>query len=131
MKRSDYRFALSDTEWDEAKAELRSAIVGAAWERRKTSYGEVARQVCVTHVDPHSGLMNYLLGEIFEEETAAGRPALTAIVTHKNGDMEPGPGFYDMARKLGYEFDEPFVFWSSQVEEVFKLHGKPPRRSTA
>ena len=53
----------------------------------------------------------------------------TSIVTHKDGDKEPGPGFYDMARKLGYRFDEPFVFWGSQVQEVFKVHGRPKRRA--
>ena len=127
MKRSDYRFGLTDEAWNEAKSQLRDAILDAAWERRMTSYGEVARRVTVTGLDPHSGLMNHLLGAIFEDECAAGRPALTSIVTHKDGDKEPGPGFYDMARKLGYTVDEPFVFWSSQVQEVFKLHGRPKR----
>jgi hypothetical protein len=62
---------------------------------------------------------------ILEDEHEAGRPLLTAIVTHKYGDKEPGNGFYDMARKLGYRFPEPFVFWSAQVQEVFKAHGRP------
>jgi len=92
-----------------------------------TSYGEVALRVPVTDLDPDSGLMNHLLGEIFEEGCAAGRLALTSIVTHKDGGKESGPGFYDMASKLGYTFDERFVFWSFQVQEVFKLHGKPKR----
>ena len=94
-----------------------------------TSYGEIAERVTAEHVEPHSGLMNHQLGEIFEEERAAERPALTSIVTHKDGDKEPGPGFYDMARKLGYRFDEPLEFWSSQVQEVFKVHGRPNRRA--
>jgi len=129
VKRSHYQFGLSDEAWDEAKGQLKDAILAAAWDRRMTSYGEAARRVTITDLDPHSGLMNHLLGEIFEEECAAGRPALTSIVTHKDGDKEPGPGFCDMARKLGYTFEEPFVFWSSQVQEVFKLHGRPKRGS--
>jgi len=127
MKRSEYRFGLSDDQWEEAKAELRRAILAAAWERRMTWYGEVASAVTATALDPHSGLMNYLLGEIFEEEAAAGRPALTSIVAHKDGDKEPGPGFYEMARKLGYRFDDPLIFWSTQVQEVFKLHSRAQR----
>ena len=127
MKRSSYKFGLTPEQWSEAKAELRAAILDAAWDRRMTHYGAVASKVSVVSLDPHSWLMNNLLGEIFEEEKAAGRPALTALVTRKDGDKEPGPGFYEMARKLGYTFNEPFVFWSSQVQEVFKVHGKPER----
>ena len=128
MKRSNYRFGLTTDEWEQAKDQLRRAILAAAWERRMAHYAEVARAVTVTTVDPHSGLMNHLLGEIFEEEHAVGRPALTSIVTHKDGDKEPGPGFYEQARSLGYQFDEPYVFWSTQVQNVFKEHGRPARR---
>ena len=53
---------------------------------------------------------------------------LPEIVTHKFGDMEPGFGFYEMARTLGYRFSEPYVFWAQQVQEVFKMHGRPERR---
>jgi len=52
---------------------------------------------------------------------------ITSIVTHKYGDKEPGEGFYEKARSLGYRFREPFVFWSTQVQEVFKLYGRPGR----
>ena len=120
-------FGLTLEQWDAAKEELRQAILQAAWERRMTSYSEVAQAVSVVPLEPHSGLMNHSLGAIFRDEYEAGRPALTAIVTHKDGDKEPGPGFYDMARSLGYRLDEPFVFWSIQVQEVFKLHGRPIR----
>lgn len=36
----------------------------------------------------------------------------SALVTHKHGDKEPGPGLYEMARHLGFRFREPSVFWS-------------------
>lgn len=128
MKRSDYRFGLTDQQWETAKGEMRDAILRAAWERRMTCYSDVARSVTSASIDPYSGLMNHLLGEIFEEERSAGSPALTSIVTHKDGDKEPGPGFYEQARSLGYHFDEPYVFWSTQVQDVFKEHGRPTRR---
>lgn len=124
MKRSPSRFGLTEEDWETAKRELYEAIMDAAYDRRMTSYSEVARNVTVVHVDPYSSLMNHLLGEIFEDERAAGRPALTSIVTHKDGDKEPGPGFYEMARAQGYRVDEPFIFWTKQVQEVFKLYGK-------
>src|SRR5437764_1078102 len=90
MRRSAARFGLTDEQWEAAKRELREAILRAAWERRMTSYGEIAMSVSVVPLEPFSALMNYLLGDISREEHEAGRPALTAIVTHKDGDKEPG-----------------------------------------
>jgi hypothetical protein len=122
-------FGLTDDEWQEAKREAKAAILEAAYERRMTWYGEVAAAVTATHVEPFSELMNHLLGDIFQDEHEAGRPALTSIVTHKHGDKEPGKGFYDMARSLGYRFSEPYVFWSTQVQDVFKLYGRSTART--
>jgi hypothetical protein len=98
MRRSGTQFGLSDDEWDAAKAQVRQAILDATYQRRMTRYGEVAGSVDLVHLDPYSALMNHLLGAVFEDEHLAGRPALTSIVTHKDGDKEPGAGFYDMAR---------------------------------
>ncbi len=125
MKRSGTQFGLTDEEWQRAKAEVRAAILEAAYDRRTTWYGEVAEYVQAVSVDPYSSLMNHLLGAVFEDEHEAGRPALTSIVTHKYGDKEPGAGFYEMARALGHRFDEPFVFWAQQVQNVFKMYGRP------
>lgn len=125
MRRSGAQFGLSDQEWDAAKAEVREAILEAAYDRRMTWYGEIASNVSAVSLDPYSTLMNHLLGALFEDERDAGRPALTSIVTHKYGDKEPGAGFYEMARSLGYKFREPYIFWAQQVQDVFKLYGKP------
>lgn len=128
MRRSGAQFGLSDEDWDAAKAEIREAILEAAYERRMTWYGEVASKVSAVPLDPYSALMNHLLGAVFEDENECGRPALTSIVTHKYGDKEPGSGFYEMARSLGYQFREPYIFWAQQVQDVFKLYGKPSGR---
>jgi very-short-patch-repair endonuclease len=130
-KSAGSRFGLTDEQWAMAKDEVREAIVDAAYDQRMRCYGEVAGRVSVVELDPHSALMNALLGAIFEDEHEAGRPALTSIVTHKYGDKEPGPGFYDKARALGYRFNEPYIFWAQQVAAVFKVHGKPPSTGPA
>jgi len=128
VDRSDSHFGLDDQQWDQAKAEVREAILDAAYDRRMTWYGEVASKVTAVHLDPYSSLMNHLLGAVFEDEHSGGRPALTSIVTHKHGDKEPGGGFYDKARSLGYRFKEPYLFWAEQVQDVFKRYGKPSTR---
>jgi hypothetical protein len=127
VQRSTSTFGLSEEEWTQAKQELLAAIMTAARERRMTCYSEVAPAVTVTQVEAFSPILNHLLGAIFRDEHEAGRPALTAIVTHKDGDKEPGPGFYDMARSLGIRFQEPYVYWSTQVQDIFKLYGRAPR----
>jgi hypothetical protein len=127
MRRPGSQFGLTDEQRAVAKDEVREAILDAAYNRRMTWYGEVADRVSAVELDPHPALMSALLGAVFEDEHEAGRPALTSIVTHKYGDKEPGPGFYDKARALGYRFNEPYVFWAQQVQAVFKVYGKPGR----
>jgi len=127
MKHSGSTFGKSDEDWDAAVGELRGAILAAAPERRMTTYTEIANQIMAFPVEPHSALMNHLLGAVYEREHAAGRPALTAIVTDKQGDLGPGPGSYEMSRVLGYRFNEAYVFWSTQMQNVFTTHGRPGR----
>ncbi len=120
-------FGIDDGDWDDAKRELREAILRRALNRRMTWYGEIAPEITVVHIDPYSEAMNHLLGEILEDDHREGLPLITSIVTHKNGDKEPGDGFYDKARSLNYRFAEPFVFWSTQVQRVFTMYGRPGR----
>ncbi|MFF0656077.1 hypothetical protein [Micromonospora tulbaghiae] len=127
MRASASTFGLSDADWQAAKSELRQAILEAAQDGRMTWYSEVAAKVEVVHLDPYSALMNHLLGAILEEEHRARRPLLTAIVTHKDGDKEPGSGFYEMARSLGYSFREPYVFWATQVQDIFTKYRRSRR----
>ncbi len=60
-----------------------------------------------------------MLGEISEEEDKAGRGMLTVIVVHKHGDMEPGRGFFDLAKSLGHKWSDKTAFW---VKEIKKVH---------
>jgi hypothetical protein len=101
MRTPGSQFGLTAEQWADAVDEVREAVLDAAYDRRMTWYGEIADRVSVVDLDPHSLLMNALLGAVFEDEHEAGRAALTSIVTHKYGDKEPGAGFYDKARVLG------------------------------
>jgi hypothetical protein len=67
MDRSGSHFGLDDQQWDQAKAEVREAIMDAAYDRRMTWYGEVASKVTAVPLDPYTSLMNNLLG-VFDEE---------------------------------------------------------------
>jgi hypothetical protein len=63
--------------------------------------------------------MSQILGDISAEEHEAGRGMLSVIVTHKTGDMEPGPGFYELAAELGLDVstdDAPLRTWVEQMK---------------
>jgi hypothetical protein len=59
-----------------------------------------------------------MLGEVSTNEHRAGRGMLSVLVVHKTGDMRPGPGFFDLARKLGYAFKDEDAFWINMVNKV-------------
>ncbi len=59
-----------------------------------------------------------ILGEISMHEHEEGRPMLSAVVTHKDGD--PGKGFYTLARELGVMARRmsTLAFWSQELRRV-------------
>jgi hypothetical protein len=128
VRRTAAQFGLTDEHWATAKRQIRSAILNAAYERRMTWHAEIANQVDIISLDQDPSLMDELLGAVFEDEYAAGGPALTSIVTVKYGDQEPSPAFYKEARTLGYRFTEPSTFWAEEIHKVFAEHGRPNRR---
>jgi hypothetical protein len=67
----------------------------------------------------HDPRLFHLLGEISPEEDAAGRGMLTVVVVHKVGDMEPGPGFYKLAKQLGRSSSNQMECW---VDELHRVH---------
>lgn len=62
MKSTGTRFGLTDEQWALAKGEVREAILDAAYDRRMTSYGEVADGVSVVELDPPAGFEHYFAG---------------------------------------------------------------------
>lgn len=44
---------------------------------------------------------------------------LTAVVVHKSGDMEPGEGFFELAKSLGRKTINPLECW---IKELHLVH---------
>jgi len=44
---------------------------------------------------------------------------VTALVVHKHGDLQPGPGFFELARRLGQTTEDIEKFWIQEVKRVF------------
>ena len=45
---------------------------------------------------------------------------LSVIVVHKVGDMQPGQGFFQLAKRLGRDTSDKTTFW---VKELRRVHG--------
>jgi molybdopterin synthase catalytic subunit len=75
------------------------------WGARSMSQGlrvlVLVKKIKSIKLDAHDPRLFHMLGEISSEEDTAGRGMLTVVVVHKVGDMQPGPGFFELAKHLG------------------------------
>jgi molybdopterin synthase catalytic subunit len=111
--------SFSQEEWDAAKAEARDLLIERARLRGMIPYSELAEQIRSMNFEAHDQRLFHLLGELSSEENAAGRGMLSVIVVHKAGDMQPGPGFFELAKRLGRDTSDILRCW---VEELKKVH---------
>jgi hypothetical protein len=86
-------------------------------------YSDFVARLKAIHIDAHDQRLRHFLEEISTEESAAGRGMLTALVVHKRGDMQPGPGFLDLAQRLGHDTADIVKFWIEEVKRVFAACG--------
>lgn len=113
---NDYGF--SGPDWERAKEEATSVLIDIARRKGRIAYSELAPQISAISLEAHDPRMFHLLGEISSEEDAAGRGMLTAIVVHKSGDMQPGPGFFELAKSLGKDTSDILVCWINEFNHV-------------
>jgi hypothetical protein len=114
---SKYGFSVRD--WNRAKGEMKQILIERAKVRGMIPYSELAEKITAINLEPWSSAMAAILGEISTEEDAAGRGMLTVIVVHKSGDMQPGPGFFELAKELGRETSDILLCW---IEELRRVH---------
>lgn len=108
-----------DPVWDAAKRQATDVLVEVARRRGRIAYSELVAQITVLRLAANDPRLFRLLGEISSEEDAAGRGMLTAIVVHKSGDMQPGPGFFELAKSRGRSTKDLLMCW---IEEFNKVH---------
>ena len=116
-KRFDHGF--SEDAWAVAKVEARDAMITVARRKNTISYSDLVSKIEAISLDPYDKRLFVMLGEISEEEDAAGRSMLTAVVVHKHGDMQPGPGFFELAEELGKDTSDILACWSAELGTVF------------
>ena len=116
----DTKYGYELAHWDAAREEMRSILVERARARGMIPYSDLVRRVTSIYLEPNSYALAAMLGEISSAEDAAGRGMLSVIVVHKEGDMQPGPGFFDLAKQLGRDTSDILKCWIEELKQVHR-----------
>jgi molybdopterin synthase catalytic subunit len=121
MLRENFNHGFDRAAWDAAKAQARDVMIRRARVRGMIPYSDLVREVTAIRMEPHDPRLFYFLGEIASEEDEAGRGMLTVVVVHKTGDMQPGPGFFELANHLGRDTSDILRCWIDELKRVHKV----------
>lgn len=125
MGSDEYGFPAPDVE--KATEEARSLLIRTARAETTIAYSELAEQVQAIPLEPHSVAMDGILGDLSEEEDMYGRGMISVVVVHKEGDKRPGKGFFELAKKLGYDVSDREFLWVQQLRKVHDYWGRSGR----
>lgn len=112
------QYGFENSQWEKAKRQAKEILIAVARRRGRIAYSELVAQISTLHLESHDSRLFHLLGEISSEEDVEGRGMLTAIVVHKAGDMQPGPGFFELAKTLGRNTKDQLACWVSEFNKV-------------
>ncbi|MGO8450663.1 hypothetical protein ACC779_12200 [Rhizobium ruizarguesonis] len=119
MKRENFDHGFSAADWKKAKAEALTVLRQRAKRADPITYSDLVSKISAVRMEPHDPRLAHFLGEISAEEHESGRPLITALVVHKH-DLQPGKGFFELARSRGYSFIDEIEFWSDQIDLLRK-----------
>jgi hypothetical protein len=114
-----YAHGFPPDKWEAAKREAKTVLADCARKRQMIPYSVLTPKLHAIKLEYHDPRLFHFLGEISTEEYHAGRGMLSALVVHKYGDMQPGPGFFDCAHALGIKTPDITKFWIEEVKRVF------------
>ena len=117
------RYGYDIDDWNAAKEEMRQRLIERAKVRGMIPYSGLVDQVTTNRLEPNAFAFAAMLGEISEQEDTEGRGMPTVIVVHKDGDMQPGPGFFELAGKLGRDTSDILKCWIDELHTVHRVWG--------
>jgi hypothetical protein len=97
---------------------MRHILIERAKLRGMMPYSELVQKLESIRLEANSYALFAMLGEVSREEDQAGRGMLTVIVVHKSGDMQPGPGFFELAQLLGRDTSDILACWVAELKKV-------------
>lgn len=115
--RTYYGFPLD--KWKQAGEEMRQILIETAKSEGVIAYSDLVARVSSIRIEPDFYALAQMLGEISTEEDAAGRGLLSVVVVHKSGDMQPGPGFFDLAKRRGRNVTDIASCWIQELKRVY------------
>jgi hypothetical protein len=116
------RRSLTDTKWQDVKAEMRHIIIETAKAKHLITYSELTGRLQTAYVHYHSHILTQLLIDIGGEERAAGRPLLPALVVAKQTGR-PGPGYFRVTPGED-ESGDSIQEWENEVQRVYQYWGE-------
>jgi len=124
---SETRFGHPAETWVAAKEEMRMILGSRARAGATIAYSELVQEVHAIPFEPDSTALAHPLGEISTEEDQAGRGMLSVVVVHKDGDKMPGPGFFELTRRLGRDGTDRLACWAEEMRQVQQAWTRPRR----
>lgn len=103
----------------EALGEIRQILIERAKVRGTIPYSELVEKVQASRFIPRSSRLAHMLGLISKDEVEKKRGMLTAVVVGKNGPMEPGRGFYKLAKSLNRGRGGLSKCWARELRRIY------------
>lgn len=102
----------------QAERQATKAMRAAAAAGKTITYSELTEAITVQKYIPNGGPLKEILSKISQQSNKQGRGLLSVVVVDKEtGD--PGPGFYELAKELGRDVDDP-NFLEEELARVYK-----------
>lgn len=117
-----YGFPLD--KWKQAREEMRQTLIERAKAEDVIAYSDLVARVRSIRMEPDSYALAHMLEEISTEEDSAGRGLLSVVVVHKSGDMQPGPGFFNLAKRRGRNVSDIASCWIQELKRVYVYWGR-------
>lgn len=112
------------TKTNSDKETLHQMLVDCAKRRGQVTYSELTDKLRTKGTHLSFAQLYELLCEISTDEYQQGRGMLSAIVVTKNGDQQPGDGFYKLAKDLGIKSKNELECWIDQMKKVHDVWTK-------
>lgn len=119
------KYGFTDNDWERAKEQARDLLIVVARREDTIAYSDLVARIGAISLDPHSYAMRAFLCEISTGEYNEGRGMLLVVVVYKYGDQMPGPGFFELARDLGYKVRDETEFWLEELKRVYQVWSHP------
>lgn len=119
MLRDKFNHGFDEQRWEDAKEEARQVMYNVARRRRTIAYSDLVSKITSVQMDAHDVRLAHFLGEIALEDDDSGLGLTTVVVVHKQGDQQPGPGFFEMAQSQGRNTADPVACWVNELNAVY------------